>query len=146
DPTRVPRDWANGDPYETTFMNALSTLFPEGEKFFVESVKQQKHHVTDPALERDVAAFIGQEAMHGREHRAFNDLLLADGFRETPRVEANLKWFLKRVRRRLSPMSQLAVTCALEHFTAMLAEGLLRDPRARQEMHPDVAPLWLWHA
>jgi len=146
DPTRVPRDWANGDPYETTFMNALSTLFPEGEKFFVESVKQQKHHVTDPALERDVAAFIGQEAMHGREHRAFNDLLLAHGFRETPRVEANLKWFLKRVRRRLSPMSQLAVTCALEHFTAMLAEGLLRDPRARQEMHPDVAPLWLWHA
>jgi predicted metal-dependent hydrolase len=146
DPTKVPRDWANKDGYETTFMNALSTLFPEGEKFFVESVKQQKHHVKDAQLERDVAAFIGQEAMHGREHRAFNDLLVAHGYHEAPRVEARLRWFLKRVKRTLSPMSQLAVTCALEHFTAMLAEGLLRDPKVRQDMHEDVAPLWLWHA
>jgi len=146
DPTKVPRDWANNDPYESTFMNALSTLFPEGEKFFVESVKQHKHYVTDPDLERDVAAFIGQEAMHGREHRAFNDLLVAHGYREAPRIEANLKVFLKRVRRVLSPKSQLAVTCALEHFTAMLAEGLLRDAKVRAEMHEDVAPLWLWHA
>jgi uncharacterized protein len=146
EPGRVPRDWCSGDAFDTTFLGALSLLFPEGEKFFVESVKQQRHKVTDPELEREIVGFIGQEAMHGKEHRAFNELLVAHGFAEAPRVEKRLKIFLKGVRKVLSPMSQLAVTCALEHFTAMLAEALLRDSRMRDEVHESVRPLWLWHA
>lgn len=142
----VPRDWCNADGYETTFLNALSLLFPEGEKFFVESVKQHKDLVTDPELQRDIAGFIGQEAMHGREHRAFNEMLVAHGYREAPRIDRKLRGFLKLVRRTLPPKSQLAVTTALEHFTAMLAEQLLSNPRMREQMHRDVAPLWLWHA
>jgi uncharacterized protein len=146
DPAIVPRDWCNNDGYETTFLNALSLLFPEGEKFFVESVKQHKHLVTDPQLQRDIAGFIGQEAMHGREHRAFNEMLVAHGYKEAARVEIKLRNFLKLVRRVLPPASQLAVTTALEHFTAMLAEQLLKHPRMREQMHRDVSPLWLWHA
>ncbi len=146
DPAKVPRDWCNEDPFETTFLNAFSLLFPEGERFFVESVKQQKDRITDPDLQRAVAGFIGQEAMHGREHRAFNEILLAHGYAEGPRIDAGLKVFLKRVRHVLSPMSQLAVTTALEHFTAMLAESLLSDPEMRDSFHKDVAPLWMWHA
>ncbi|HEY5944236.1 MAG TPA: metal-dependent hydrolase [Kofleriaceae bacterium] len=146
DSATIPRDWCNDDGYETTFLNALSLLFPEGERFFVESVKQHKDQITDPQLVRDIAGFIGQEAMHGREHRAFNDLLVSHGYREAPRVDANLKKFLKFVRRTMSPKSQLAVTTALEHFTAMLAEQLLSHPRMRDQMDPQVAPLWLWHA
>ena len=142
----VPRDWVANDPYRTTFVAALSLLFPEGEKFFVESVKQHKHYVDSPALERDVAGFIGQEAMHGREHRALNDLFVAHGLTAAPRIDARLRWFLKRVRRVLSPKSQLAVTCALEHFTAMLAEQLLGNERMRDEFDPAVRKLWLWHA
>ena len=146
DPTAVPRDWCHGDAYQTTFMNALSLLFPEGEKFFVESVKHCKPRVTDPVLTKQIAGFIGQEAMHGKEHRAFNELLVAHGFTSAPRVDKRLRGFLRLVRRVLSPMSQLAVTCALEHFTAMLAEQLLSDERVRDELHPTVRPLWLWHA
>ena len=73
DPSLVPRDWCNGDEFTTTFMNALSLLFPEGEQFFVESVKHMQARITSPELQRRVAGFIGQEAMHGREHRAFNE-------------------------------------------------------------------------
>jgi predicted metal-dependent hydrolase len=142
----APRDWCNGDAYETTFLDALSLLFPEGEKFFVESVKHEQGNVADPELRRAIAGFIGQEAMHGREHRAFNELMVAPGYAVAPRVDAWLRGFLKRVRRVLSPRSQLAVTCALEHFTAMLAEALLRDPRMHTGMHASVRPLWLWHA
>src|SRR5262245_37143560 len=94
DPASVPRDWANEDAFETTFLNALSLLFPEGERFFVESVKQHKDLVTDPELQREVIGFIGQEAMHGKEHRAFNELLVAHGFAEAPRENARLKVFL----------------------------------------------------
>lgn len=146
DPATVPRDWCHDNAYQTTFLNALSLLFPEGEKFFVDSVKQQRARVTDPELARQIAGFIGQEAMHGKEHRAFNALIVAHGFTSAPAVDRRLRGFLKLVRRTLSPMSQLAVTCALEHFTAMLAEALLGDERMREELHPVVRPLWLWHA
>ena len=146
DPAAVPRDWCANDAYSTTFMNALSLLFPEGERFFVDSVKQHAELVTTPELRADVAGFIGQEAMHGREHKAFNELLVAHGFAAAPKVDAWLRRFLRRVRGILSPKSQLAVTCALEHFTAMLAEQLLATPRMQDELHPSVRPLWLWHA
>lgn len=142
----VPLDWCANDAFNTTFLNALSLLFPEGERFFVDSVKQHKHLVDDPALQRAITGFIGQEAMHGKEHRAFNDLMIEHGFAEAPRIDRYLRRFLGLVRKTLPPASQLAVTCALEHFTAMLAEALLQDHRMRDELHPSVRPLWLWHA
>lgn len=144
--SRVPRDWCSKDPFDTTFLNALSLLFPEGERFFVDSVKQHKDRVTDPDLSRAIVGFVGQEAMHGKEHRAFNDMLIEHGHTEAPIVDAKLRRFLKLVRKTLSPASQLAATCALEHFTAMLAEALLKDERMRNEMDPSIRPLWLWHA
>jgi predicted metal-dependent hydrolase len=109
-------------------------------------VKQHRELITSPELRRAVTGFIGQEAMHGKEHRAFNELLVAHGYAEAPRIERRLRRFLIGVRRVLAPRSQLAVTCALEHFTAMLAEQLLRDARLRDAIHPSVRPLWVWHA
>ncbi|HVK78193.1 MAG TPA: metal-dependent hydrolase [Kofleriaceae bacterium] len=146
EPAAVPRDWANGDPFVTTFLDALSLLFPEGERFFVESVKQLRQHVTDPELAARVVGFIGQEAMHGKEHRVFNELLVGHGYTVAPAVETRLRGFLQRLRRVMPKRSQLAVTCALEHFTAILAEGLLASPRMQAEMDASVRPLWLWHA
>lgn len=146
DPATIRRDWCHGDPFQTTFLNALSLLFPEGERFFVESVKQHKDWVTTPELAAQVKGFIGQEAMHGKEHRAFNELLVSHGYAVAPAVERRVRGFLMLVRKVLSPRSQLAATCALEHFTAMLAESLLRDPRMRDEIDPAVRGLWLWHA
>jgi predicted metal-dependent hydrolase len=145
DPATIPRDWCADDPFTTTFLDALSLLFPEGERFFVDSVKQLRHHVTDPELAERVTGFIGQEAMHGREHRAFNELLFAQGIRGQ-KVEARLRRLLDVGRRFLSKRSQLAITCALEHFTAILAEQLLDSERLRGDMAPAVRTLWLWHA
>ena len=51
-----------------------------------------------------------------------------------------------RVRVVLSPMSQLAVTTALEHFTAMMAEQLLGDPRYTDGIPSPHAEMWRWHA
>jgi predicted metal-dependent hydrolase len=84
--------------------------------------------------------------MHGREHRAFNELLEAQGLRSAPRRERGLKRLLGVVRKVVPARGQLAATCALEHFTAILAEMLLRDGSMRDDLHPSVRPLWLWHA
>jgi uncharacterized protein len=142
----VPRDWCGNDAYRTTFLDALSLLFPEGEKFFVESVKQHREQIESPSLRADIAGFMGQEAMHGKEHRAFNELLVSHGLTAAPAIDARLHELLKLVRRVLPPAAQLGVTCALEHFTAMLAEQLLSNEAMREEIHPAVRRLWLWHA
>ena len=47
-------------------------LEAEENDFFVRSVRYFRDQITDPDLQRQVAGFIGQESVHGREHRAFN--------------------------------------------------------------------------
>src|SRR3954463_12854487 len=72
----VPKHFGgNGDLVSSHVAAGLSAVFPDGEDFFVRSVRHFRDQITDPALKRQVAGFIGQEAMHGREHRALNDHL-----------------------------------------------------------------------
>lgn len=147
DPSAVPRDWYRGDVHLTTFWNALSLLFPEGERFFVESVRRFRDRIDDPEELTAIEAFIGQEAMHGKGHRCFNDMLRAQGLGDvSTHAEKQLRFILKRARRTLTPRGQLAVTCALEHFTAILAEQLLEKDEHRDAGHESVRPLWIWHA
>jgi predicted metal-dependent hydrolase len=121
-------------------------VFPDGEDFFVRSVRHFRGQVTDPELKRQVAGFIGQEAMHGREHRALNDRFGELGY-PAKNVERFTKWGLGWRERLMSPTSNLAATAALEHFTATLAELVLTDEEARRQLgHPAVRDLLLWHA
>src|SRR6202453_5165204 len=86
-----PRHFAaDGDLISGHVIMALSSVFPDGEDYFVRSVRQHRDRITDPALKRQVAGFIGQEAVHGREHRVFNDRLAALGY-PTKRYERTTK-------------------------------------------------------
>ncbi|MDQ1375745.1 MAG: uncharacterized protein QOJ09_3083 [Actinomycetota bacterium] len=144
---RVPKHFADdGDLILSHIAASLSAVFPDGEDFFVRSVRNFRDQVTDPELKRQVNGFIGQEAMHGREHRAFNDRLHQLGY-PTKQVERFTKKGLAIRERLLSKKSNLAATAALEHFTATLAELLLTD-QATRDMFGDeeVRNLFLWHA
>ena len=143
----VPRHFAaDGDLLLSHIAAALSAVFPDGEDFFVRSVRRFRDRVEDPELKRQVAGFIGQEAMHGREHRAFNDRLDELGY-PTRTVERLTKRGLALRERLLSPKSNLAATAALEHWTATLAELLLTSEETRDLFgHPEVRNLFLWHA
>src|SRR3954452_13503064 len=115
---------ADGDLILSHVAASLSAVFPDGEDFFVRSVRNFRDQITDAELKRQVAGFIGQEAMHGREHRTFNDRLDELGY-PTKRFERMTKRGLALRERLLPPVSNLAATAALEHFTATLAELLL---------------------
>jgi uncharacterized protein len=143
----VPRHFAaGGDLIPSHLAAALSAVFPEGEDFFVRSVRRFRDQITDPELKRQVAGFIGQEAMHGREHRAFNDRLDELGY-PTKRMERLTKRFLGLRERLLPAKSNLAVTAALEHFTATLAELVLTSEETRDQFgHEAVRDLFVWHA
>ena len=137
---------ADGDLILSHIAASLSAVFPDGEDFFVRSVRHYRNEITDPALKRQVNGFIGQEAMHGREHRAFNDRLAELGY-PTKQVERLTKWGLE-LRERIAPASaNLAATAALEHFTATLAELVLTDEETRNHFGNDaVRELFTWHA
>ena len=143
----VPRHFtADGDLVSSHLVATLSSVFPDGEEFFVRSVRRFRDRVTDPVLKRQVAGFIGQESVHGREHRTFNDRLDELGY-PSKRYERITRRGLALRERLLPPLSNLAATAALEHFTATLAEVVLSDPEVRHTLgHPAVRDLFVWHA
>ena len=140
----VPNLWHGGDPYVTHFFNGLSLMFPDGEKFFMDAVRHFKDEIGDPGLQADVRAFCGQEGIHAREHKDYNVWLGERGY-----PAAKLERFVQfrvNMARKMPWKFQLAITCALEHFTAILADALLSDRRLVADMHPAMASLWRWHA
>ncbi len=143
----IPKHFAaDGDLLHSHLTACLSALFPDGEDFFVRSVRHYRDQITDPELKQAVAGFIGQEAVHGREHRVLNDRLDELGY-PTKRIERLTKRGLALRAKLAPPSSNLATTAALEHFTATLAELLLTDPGTRDLFGDDnVRNLFLWHA
>jgi uncharacterized protein len=137
---------ADGDILTSHVLAVLSSVFPDGEDYFVRSVEAVRDRIQDPRLRRDVEGFIGQESMHGREHRALNERLAELGY--PTRAIGTYVRKLTALRERLqNEKANLAVTAALEHYTATLAETLLTDPEARAEIGYDgVRYLLLWHA
>lgn len=142
---RVERHWCGGDVFMSNLLSALSITFPEGERFFMDSVRQSSDALTDDVLRREVSQFLAQEVMHGRLHEAFNDWVRSQGI-ETADVERQARERLQRIRVGLSPEIQLAVTCALEHFTAILAEYVFSHDDFREGMREPARSLWVWHA
>src|SRR3954465_6170258 len=143
----LPKHYAaDGDLIQSHIAANLSSVFPDGEDFFVRSVHHFRDQITDPELKRQVGGFIGQEAMHGRQHRAFNDRLDELGY-PVKRFERLTKKGLA-LRTRFAPAkSNLAPTAALEHFTATLAELVLSSQETRDLFgHDEVRNLFLWHA
>jgi len=143
----VPKYFASdGDLIMSHVIVSLSSVFPDGEDFFVRSVRKFRDQVSDPELKRQVAGFIGQEAVHGREHRAVNDRFDELGY-GAKKMERITKWGLGARERILSKKSNLAATAALEHYTATLAEVLLSTEGAREMVDsPEIADLFAWHA
>ena len=139
----TPRLWHGGRVEATAIYNALSTTFPKGEAYFVESVRAFREGAP-PKLAEEIKAFTTQEAIHSREHDAFNKRAEQSGY--------DLSKLEERVGERLAitkdrpAIVNVAATMALEHFTAILAHQLLADPRHLEGAEQATADLWRWHA
>ena len=134
----------DGNPLASLLFVVFSGIFPPGERFFMDTVRHFRERVSDPVLKAQVAGFMGQEALHGREHDRLNDFFRARGI-DVATPERLVQWGLDQLRR-LPPRQQLACTCAMEHFTAHLAEAWLTDDLFRRQADPRMLQLWSWHA
>ena len=137
---------ADGDLVMSHILAVLSSVFPDGEDYFVRSVEAAAGDIADPQLRREVEGFIGQESMHGREHRALNERLAELGY-PTRAIGTYVRGLTSLRERFQGRRANLAYTSALEHYTATLAETLLGDPEARAVVgHHGVRELLMWHA
>ena len=156
---QVPEYWMSGSAGLTHFMTALSALFPAGEKFFIDSVRAVRQHPAikdNEALQKEISAFIGQEAMHTQEHVGFNASAQCYGHdvdaldRQTDRVIQTVRKFFAVLGKPFGisqEMVDLTATTALEHFTATIASQLLSNEHIQELMKDEtMKTMWLWHA
>ncbi len=137
------RWWLNGDPVATAWFNALSATFPRGETLFIDAVKAFRDGAP-PRLAGEIRAFIKQEVNHTREHLAFNRAAEAAGY-DLSAIDARVERLIGDVYAR-PKIAWLAVTMALEHFTAMFAHEFLSHPEHFVGADVEQAELWRWHA
>src|SRR5690606_30398055 len=141
--SRLRRWWLNDDPIATAWFNALSATFPRGETLFIDSVKAFRDDAP-PRLAADIRAFIKQEVNHTRAHLAFNRAATEAGY-DMSALDARVETLLADVYAR-PPHAWLAVTIALEQFTAMFAREFLGHPEHFLGAENEQAELWRWHA
>lgn len=143
----------------TAFANALSMSFPVGEKFFIEAVKSGSHHLPNTLenaeIKANIRSFVGQEATHSHLHGLFNRQLEKQGYRNIlgSRSQRRIEKLRSALRRRQeSPpyLHELALTCAVEHFTAILGHLVLshagQDGDWFRDADEPLRTLWHWHA
>ncbi|MFL6844477.1 MAG: metal-dependent hydrolase [Allosphingosinicella sp.] len=140
---KTQRWWLNNNPYGSALYDALSITFPKGEAFFVESVRAFRDEAP-PKLAEAIRAFTTQEVMHSREHVQFNRRAVEAGYDIAP-LEKRVDERLEETKGR-PPIINLAATMALEHFTAVIANQLLGNPRHLEGADPESAALWRWHS
>lgn len=138
------RYWFGGDPYQSHLLHALSLTFPDGERFFMDAVRYYLDKIDSPTLRHEISRFLAQEAAHGKAHDSFNEWVRS--------LDLDADWIVDKIRNNLARarerphIAQLAATCALEHFTAILAELMFDSVELREQMEPEMLRLWMWHA
>jgi len=141
------RHWNGGDPPATHAFNALSFLFPDAERFFIEVVREvlpQVQLVRRNDLESAVKVFIAQESAHSQQHAQYNAVLEQQGYENV--VATFVTALQRQSRERSSPLTRLAIVCAYEHFTAILGNFLLGRPQVLSSAPSAMALVWGWHS
>jgi predicted metal-dependent hydrolase len=142
----IPKYWLGGDPFKTRFFDAMSTLFPEGERYFIASVRAYREDVTDPVLLEEIKHFIRQEAQHGIIHTKYNERLKRQGI-PVEKIERIMRFFFFTLAPKVSPRIQrLTETAATEHMTAIMAHCLFTNKELMDKADPRVRAMYAWHA
>lgn len=136
--------WNPARPEWSHMVNGASLTMPYLEPFLIKTVTEALKQVDDAALKADVHGFIGQEGVHFRNHRRYNEILKLT-YPELAEVEAGLEADYRNFQKR-SLKWRLAYTAGFETMTMGITEWLIRQ-RGLLFAGGDsaVASLVLWH-
>lgn len=141
----IPKYWLDGDAFKTRFFDAMSLLFPEGEKFFIACVRDYRDQITDPQLQAQVKDFMYQEGQHGMVHTQFNNRLKDQGIGVDTILEEQKRIMFGFFRKYLPASFTLGQTAAAEHMTALMAHGFFRGG-LMDKADPRIRAMYAWHA
>jgi len=150
----TPWPWIPGDPFTTRTIDALSLLLPAGEQWFVDVYKEALPRVQDPALRATARGFMGQEATHARAHERLLAHLYRRGLDARP-FTLRVEWLFGRLLGARPPIPmprrawlelRLGIIAAIEHFTCVLGDWILRAHALDQAgADPSMLALLRWH-
>jgi predicted metal-dependent hydrolase len=141
----IPNYWMANDPFKSRMIDAVQSTFPDGERYFISSVQAFRSQINDPVLLEEVKDFSIQEGQHGIVHTDYNQRLQRQGINVdafTKHTKRLTEWRLKNY----SPEYNVAMTAALEHFTAMMADLFFAEKTILEGAHPRVRAMLAWHA
>lgn len=138
-------NWHGKGAHLTQFLNALSLFFPAGERMFIDAVRSYRDQIPDPDLKKAATAFIGQEAMHSREHVEYNRLM-EDAGMPAEKLEGFIWSLLDWIKTNTPKAFPLSGTIALEHYTALMGASILDHPETMEGSEEHYQRMWFWHA
>lgn len=140
--SHLPRYWNDQSPFKTHFLNALSIVLPDCEKFFIKTINL---YAKDSDNYLELKEFIKQESYHSLAHKKYNNWLASQGL-PVNRLQNSLRRIWKLIDKYLGKKSKLAITMSVEHITVVYAYVLLQHRHLLNQMHPHFERIWRWHA
>ncbi|HUR41612.1 MAG TPA: metal-dependent hydrolase [Verrucomicrobiae bacterium] len=140
----IPRFWLENDAFKTRYIDAMALTFPDGERYFIQCVRDWRDQVTDPKLAAEVKDFIYQEGQHGMVHTQYNERLKVQGM-AVDRITAFIKKRLDQYRRTYGKEFNLGRTAGAEHLTAMMCHGFFGSDML-VKADPRIRAMYAWHS
>ena len=131
--------------YTSHFFNALSLVAPLTEGMLIRAIRKAQPLLRGCELESDAQAFIGQEAIHTREHRALNNRLKELGF-DTKTILDEMERDIKELETTKSLQEHLAIVVTGEHAIYSFTRALLASSHHHCKQHETVRALFIWHS
>jgi predicted metal-dependent hydrolase len=109
----------------SAYFEALSIFLTFGEDLVIETARYHRDFLTNPVLKARVTALIGQEAIHSKVHEELNEVLKKNDFPVTFYRFMAKNVFDYGLLKLPQPM-KLSLMAGIEHFTAVLAEFMMK--------------------
>lgn len=137
--------WQPLKPEFAAAVNALSLGMPSGEPYVMQAVRDSARDINDPELAAQVRDYLAQEAEHSRQHRRFNEILIAQ-HPALGRVESWLAASYRFLQKRAGRRFAIAYAAGFE-ATAFAAARWMDAHRHELFRGADETPstMILWH-
>lgn len=141
----IPKYWYGNDAFMTRFWGGVCATFPEGERYFISSLRPFRDQITDQKLQQEVKDFICQEGQHGVVHTEFNQILQEQGMPIEKLIRYQHKIF-NLLLGCFSAKYNLAITVACEHVTALMMECFFEKKETMASVDYRVRAMLAWHS